>query len=140
MLEAGVSSYSTIIKRNTLVAYERSLRLPKSNFRRDVALQAVTHRTKTRSSWRTKAIQWLPQLELGRSPVRLELPLLSTAPWLIPQSRHWRASLALAGGSTKSSPVEVLQEDAVGTILSHGVMELVIYSDGSVVSGTDHGA
>ena len=139
-LEAGVSSYSTIIKRNTLVAYERSLRLPKSNPRRDVALQVVTHRTKTRSSWRTKAIQWLPQLELGRSPVRLELPLLSTAPWLIPESRHWRASLALAGGSTKSSPVEVLQQDAVGTILSHGVMELVIYSDGSVVSGTDQGA
>ena len=27
-LEAGVSSYSTMIKRNTLVAYERSLRLP----------------------------------------------------------------------------------------------------------------
>ena len=51
-----------------------------------------------------------------------------------------RASLALAGGSTKSSPVEVLQQVAVGTILSHGVMEVVIYSDGSVVSGTDQGA
>ena len=33
----------------------------------------------------------------------------------------------------------MLQQD-VGTILSHSVMELVIYSDGSVVSGTDQGA
>ena len=38
------------------------------------------------------------------------------------------------------SPVEVLQQDAVRTILSHSVLELVIYSDGSVVSGTDQGA
>ena len=53
-LEAGVTSYRSWANRRCAIAYERSVRLPASNPRRDLAVAQVPHRLQ-RWSWRSQA-------------------------------------------------------------------------------------
>lgn len=137
--EAMVSSFSTVVRRSTLIAYERSLRLPESNPRLALAQLSVNHRLRVRSSWRRSALEWAPLLGLGDDVCRIPFPLCSTPPWQCVRGNHWSVSLTLSNGSTKESPAGVLLQDALNTISAYGLPEVVIYTDGSAVEGTSLG-
>ena len=113
-LEAGVCSYSTWANRKCVLAYERSVRLPPSNPRRDLALAQVRHRLR-RCSWRQRALQLLSNA--GMTGDRVPLPSGHPA---VP----WEAE----------GPVPVSLVPPVGA--ERSAFATAAYTDGSVLAGS----
>ena len=113
--EAGIPSFNTIIRQNAAIAWERSVRVPDSNPRRQICFSDVRHRT-VRGSWRKLAMENVGLAGLQDLP-RRELKMSNTAPWL---SSHnaWVVNTRLAGGSTRNMEVSRKLADAMDTIRS----------------------
>ena len=81
-LESGIVSYRTHSKRLTSIAAEKADRLPPDH-PRNVALNPdtpVSHRSKTRSSWREKSSQLRGNLPTAGRPME-PLPCPFQKPW-----------------------------------------------------------
>ena len=98
-LESGVVSYKTHSKRLTSIAAEKADRLPPDH-PRNVALNPdtpVSHRSKTRSSWREKSKQLRGNLPTAGRPME-PLPCPFQRPWASrdePKTRRWKIFTSL---------------------------------------------
>ena len=136
-LETGCPSIATVIKRDTAISMELSLRLKVDNPRRSVATLNVRHRTlRPGRSWRSFA------QDLGRGVLGLDayprapLPPVSTAPWTFPViDRNWSVSLSLLRGSRRSDPEEVRRQDAIDTVRAYPPFDYIVFTDGSAEGG-----
>ena len=133
--EGNFPSISTLIKRDAVMAWEKTLRLNPANPRYQLAVRDVPHRT-VRSSWRKLATDELRQTVLAED--RAPLPPPTSAPWLW-GSLAWTVNLDLMGGSRRTDPAGIRLVDAMATICSYGPLSLTIFTDGSAVGGTEDG-
>ena len=135
-LEAGIPSFSIIIRQNAAIALERSLRVSNSNPRREVVFSGVSHRT-VRGSWRKLATEVADLVGLTNLP-RREWLMSGTPPWL--RSNSWAAYTHLLGGSARLDSSERKFADAMDTLRSlRGPFDFTIYTDGSAESGMHSG-
>ena len=160
-LETGIPSYETVSKRHTAKSYEKAKRLP-ANHPRAEALNSgsgITHRIKTRSSWReeaNKVISTLPIANLSRADITNPI----TKPWSTDADLHqWKVILEIPVSDIKNktnnfsihpnnSPWSVtldqdqskdpMTEHAIRAIDSFNV-DTVIYIYGSCTAGTTDG-
>lgn len=138
-LEAGVQSCSTISKQNTLIAYEKALRLPSDHPRNIAATDgnAIQHRLKTRSSWRKTAKEAEYNLPLASLPREL-LPILLIKPWEGADSEECKWSVHPTLPNVSDTDQHSLPEVAIATIKNINA-EITIYTDGSCSEGTTNG-
>ena len=134
--EGDFPSIATLIKRDAVMAWEKSLRLNPANPRYQLAIRDVRHRT-ARGSWRKLANDEIRQTVLAGEP-RALLPPPTSAPWRW-GSLAWTVNLDLMGGSRRTDPDGMRLVDAMATICSYGPLNLTIFTDGSAVGGTDDG-
>jgi ribonuclease HI len=134
-LEAMVPSYATLSKRNSCIAYEKSLRLPDNNPRRTVARNTVQDKLK-RNNWRRSARKQCEDL-FSVNVVRQPIGHLTSPPWERGAPENLDIWTSLAGGSTKKTEQSKLQEDASQTVRSRqvGGNVVTIYTDGSATAG-----
>ena len=131
-LEGGFSTIATVVKRDAAVAMEKSLRLPITNPRYQIATKQVRHRT-VRGSWRELATSQVRNTILEREP-RCTLPPPTSAPWQW-GSLDGKVRLDLLGGSRRTHSEGSRLVDAIATISSYGPLDLTIFTDGSVEEG-----
>ena len=111
---------------------EKSLRLPITNPRYQIATKQVQHRT-MRGSWRELATSQVRNTILEREP-RCRLPPPTSAPWQW-GSLEGKVRLDLLGGSRRTHSEGSRLVDAIATISSYGPLDLTIFTDGSVEEG-----
>ena len=131
--EANCPSYTTISRRLTTLAYEKSLRLPISRERHSIAARNVRHRL-TRPSWRSTAAATVKNIVPDE---RLPLPHPPKPPW---STRHhqWTAAADIPDLPPASSPEDTRRLAALRLLesLKHSVL---IFTDGSASDGTRDG-
>ena len=135
-LEAGFQSADCYARRETALAWEKSIRLPQAHPRSSLALSRVRHRL-ARSSWREKAIALADECGF-RAHAPLALPPPTTAPWEW-RRPSWKVHLHLEGGTNRSAPAEEKLADALNTIRTFGRRRAIIYTDGSAEDGVRSG-
>ena len=134
--EAGFQSADCYARREALLAWEKSVRLPQAHPRRVIALSRVPHRL-ARSSWREKAMGLAAGCGFS-AHAPLPLPPPTSAPWGWGEPR-WKVHLHLEGGSRRQDAPERKLADALNTIRSFGQRRAIIYTDGSAEGGVRHG-
>ena len=136
--EAELTSFATTVRRNCLIAWEKSSRLPPDNPRRSLFASPVMHRWKNRNSFSCMGMAECEELGLDEIPRELfqkwHLP-----PWKWDSSPLWSVRTSLVGGSSKMNSVAELLADAIQSINDAGTRELTIYTDGSAVDGIAFG-
>ena len=135
-MEAGFQSADCYARRETALAWEKSLRLPQTHPRKSVASSRVRHRLQ-RSSWRKEGKALADECGFG-AHAPLELPPPTTASWGR-RAPRWKVHLSLEGGSSRDAPAEVKCADALTTIRSFGRRKAIIYTDGSAEGGVRSG-
>ena len=125
-----------MIATDAAVALEKSLRLPPTNPRYQIATRQVQKRLK-RENWRESASQRRRATVIQDEPVD-KFPPPTTAPWEW-GTGSWTVCLGLLRGSTRNHSEEIRREDAQATILSYRPLDRIIFTDGSVLNGTDEG-
>ena len=118
------------MRRNSLVAYEKALRLPIDNPRRLAAERSASHRLQRSSSWRKVGKKEAAELGLDRRD-REPLLKLGWAPWLWAGGSNWQVRLEIEGVVSKSSTAADQLEASLRTVRKYGQV-LTIYTDGSV--------
>ena len=135
-MEAGFQSADCYARRETALAWEKSIRLPQAHPRKVVASSRVRHRLQ-RSSWRKNAVALADECGFA-AHTPLEMPPPTTASWEWKAPR-WKVHLSLEGGSSRDTPEEVRRADALTTIRSFGRRRAIIYTDGSAEGGVRSG-
>jgi hypothetical protein len=107
-----------------------------TNPRRVVAEAVVNHRTKRRSSWRVVGTTESAALHLDRLP-RAPFPACTTAPW------SWgceglNVNLAVLTEEDIGAGSSLL-ECVLGTLQAAGPRDYIVYTDGSLPSGSESG-
>ena len=133
--EAGIPSVHTSIRRSTARAWERSLRLPESALRRQLADRQVRQRTTIRGNWRVLVRACVHEAGLSEQP-RLPFPPPTSAPWEW-EGGNWSVFLSLRGGSARTDDARLA--DALDTIRALAPLDFVIYTDGSAEGGVHRG-
>ena len=131
-MEAGFQSADCYARRETALAWEKSIRLPQAHSRKAVASSRVRHCLQ-RSSWRKKAAAQSDECGFS-AHAALEMPPPTSAPWEWKAPR-WKVHLSLEGGSSRDAPVEDRVADALATIRTFGRRRAIIYTDGSAEGG-----
>jgi ribonuclease HI len=136
--EAGVESYTTVSNRLITIAYEKSLRLPSNNPRRETIEREVKHRIKSRDGFRVKASNLSLPVMTHNDTTRQNLPLLGHPPWSC--RNNLKGVAGLIGGSGKDSQQQVLLKDTIDTIRArYSSCKYIIYTDGSAANGLYNG-
>ena len=147
-LEAGVNSCETNRDRQCVIAYEKALRLPTDHPRRTLAEGKVTHRIKTKSSWRRSAEGLAASLPTV-SETREEFPSPFIKPWSGAQEESNRCKVEihsdLPGRTTHKKKEDMTQEETDNLrtltfqVIDNYKAELITYTDGSCREGTTDG-
>ena len=136
--EAALTSFATTVRRNCLIAWEKSSRLPPDNPRRSLFASPVKHRWKNRNSFSCMGKAECEEVGLDEIPRELfqkwHLP-----PWKWDTSPLWSVRTSLVCGSSKKNSVVEILADAIRSINDAGTLELTIYTDGSAVGGIAFG-
>jgi ribonuclease HI len=129
--EGGFCSIGTAFRKDSAVAMEKSLRLPQTNPRSQIATKQVRHRTKRPATcWRKLAGDLVRDSGLQDQP-RSTLPPPTSAPWQWGVG-NWNVNLDLIGGASRAHSEKARLVDALATICSYGPLDLTIFTDGSV--------
>ena len=112
---------------------EKSLRLPISSPRYQIATEQVRHLT-ARGSWCELATSHVRNTILEKKP-RCTLPPPTTAPWQC-GVLDGKVRLDLLGSSRRTHSEWSRLVDTISTISSYGPLDLTIFKDGSVEEGT----
>ena len=136
--EAEVTSMHTTIRRNCAVAWEKSMRLPASNPRARLTAD-VTHRLKTKGSWRKMAREEEKVTGLGVLP-RLPRPP-AAPPWGIQKLKRWSTRADIGPEGSRGADTQILKTAALQSMTRQGPFEWTIYTDGTPGGdGHDSGA
>ena len=135
--EAELTSFETQIRRNCIVAWERSARLPAGNPRHKLFTSPIEHKWK-RSSFSTLAQAECARIGLDQLPRERFAPK-KAPPWNWDREPTWTVDTRLNGGSDKSCDQRTLLTDTVDTIAAAGEVEITIYTDGSAERGYKNG-
>ena len=137
-LEAEVPSMQTMIRRNCVNAWEKTLRLPLTNPRTKLIV-GPQHRLKSRGSWRELARKEEESLglnELHRAPFPVPKP-----PWEAPMVGRWVVHADLNQSFHLCSTSEEKLTSTVAHLKDIGPFSTSIYTDGSPgENGKDGGA
>ena len=137
-IEAEIMSVAVAVRRNCLIAWEKSARLPQSNPRRSLFDNPVPHRWKNRSSFSQMAIAECDSACLNTLPRQILTPP-KPPPWTWDADPTWKVITVLKGGSGKSSNKDTLLHDTIDTLSSSATPDIIIYTDGSAKSGIANG-
>ena len=136
--EAEIPSIETTRRRNCLIAWEKSARLPASNPRAQLTRNTVYHRWKNRLSFSQMATA--DCIETGLSSFERDTMALSPVPpWTQRSNPHWSVATRLLNGSTKTTDQAELKKDATDTINALHHPDVIIYTDGSAQGGCEFG-
>ena len=135
--EAELTSFETQIRRNCIVAWERSARFRASNPRHKLFTSPIEHKWK-RSSFSTLAQAECARIGLDQLPRERFAPK-KAPPWNWDREPTWTVDTRLNGGSDKSCDQRTLLTDTVDTIAAAGEVEITIYTDGSAERGYKNG-
>ena len=127
-LESGLPQYSTVVRRNCVLGYERAMRLPSDNPRRIAASHETCHRLQRTSSWKREAKREAELL--GLSDEKEQLSPIVLAPWEW-SSREVSGWVALGADIAKTASEEE-QLRAGSRIVRDYEATVTIYTDGSV--------
>jgi hypothetical protein len=131
-LEAEVPSMHTVIRRNCVSAWEKTLRLPPTNPRSRLTEGSI-HRLKGKDSWREMARREVRALGLdsfARLPFAQPRP-----PWEGPAQRHWVARATLQPTPPTGATTDQLRTLATKFLESLGPFKWLIFTDGSARDG-----
>ena len=106
-IEAEIMSVAVAVRRNCLIAWEKSARLPLSNPRRSLFDNPVPHRWKNRSSFSQMAIAECDSAGLNTLP-RQRLTPAKPPPWTWDADPTWKVITVLRSGNGKSSNMDTL--------------------------------
>ena len=120
-------SVAVAVRRNCLIAWEKSARLPLSNPRRSLFDNPVPHRWKNRSSFSQMAIAECDSAGLNTLP-RQRLTPAKPPPWTWDADPTWEVITVLKGGNGKSSNMDTLLHDTIDTLSSSGTPDIIIYT------------
>ena len=137
-LEAELPSFETSIRRNCLIAWEKSARLPQENPRRKLVTSTTPHRWKNRNCFSDMGKDECVKLGLDEYP-REELSINHLPGWKWIVNSSWSIRTTLIGSSNKSHCNTALLADAITTIGAAGVADYTIYTDGSAQGGVSNG-
>ena len=129
-LEEELPSFETSIRRNCLIAWEKSARLPQENPRRKLVTSTTPHRWKNRNCFSDMGKDECAKLGLDEYP-REELSINHLPGWKWIVNSPWSIRTTLIGSSNKSHCNKALLVDAITTIGAAGVADYTIYTEGS---------
>ena len=135
--EAEITSFVTTCKRNCVIAWEKSARLPPDNPRHAIFTAPIPQRWK-RSSFTSLAQSECERIQLANLPRERFWPK-KAPPWSWITNPLWTIATRLAGNSNKSCDKVSLLRDTVDTIAAAGHAENTIYTDGSASRGFEYG-
>ena len=137
-LEAELPSFQTAIRRNCLIAWEKSARLPQENPRRKLVSSTTPHRWKNRNCFSDMSKDECTKLGLDEYP-REELSINQLPGWKWIVHSPWSIRTTLIGSCKKTQGSNALLADSITTIGAAGEADYTIYTDGSAQGGISNG-
>ena len=135
-LESNINPISTEAKRKTIIAYEKSKRMPEENPRRKVMDYEVRRRLKRNRGMREQAKEWISN-NLGEQ-IREEFRMKRRKVW-----KNYKDKIEIYDQTikecNKQEDKDKAKEIANRTILTRGENLSKIYTDGSAKDGTENG-
>ena len=137
--EADVISFAATVRKNCLIAWEKSARLHLNNPRRNLFDSPVPHRWKNRSCFSVMSKAECEDIGLDESSREMFMKWFPP-PWSWDPATAWIVRTSLSGGTMKRSNQASLLADAISTIDNTEHHEYVVYTDGSAHGGITNGS
>ena len=136
--EADVMSFAATVRKNCLIAWDKSARLHLNNPRRNLFDSPVPHRWKNRSCLSVMSKAECEDIGLDEYSREMFVKWFPP-PWSWDPAPAWIVRTSLSGGSTKRSNQASLLADAISTIDNAEHHEYVVYTDCSAHGGITNG-